>query len=72
MKRTAYAKYQRQKSLDEFGNLQSELSDEHTIEQFSKYHFRVDGKIDVWPSGKKFQKQNQSVQNYNEIKDIFD
>lgn len=48
-----------------------ELEDEgHTIERFTDYHWRIDGRIDVWPSSKKFMR-NGMVRLYKRLPDIF-
>ena len=46
------------------------LSDTHEVVELSPYHFRIDGKIDLWPSSKKFMK-NGRVGKYEKLEDIF-
>ncbi len=72
MSNTETAKYRKRKNFKEFAYIQSELGDDHKIEQLSEWHFRIDGRIDVWPSTKKFMIRGQSVSNYNQIKEIFE
>ena len=63
----------KQDAFNNFANRQSELSDDHKIEQLSEWHFRIDDYIDVWPSGKKysFTKYPARVFRYKKIEDIF-
>lgn len=43
----------------------------HTIERFNDYHWRVDGRIDVWPSSKKYMVRGV-VREYEHLQDIFE
>lgn len=40
------------------------------VERLTDYHWRVNGKIDWWPSGKKYQINKGNVRQYEDIKDF--
>lgn len=43
----------------------------HTIIRLSDYHWRIDDKIDVWPSRKKFMlKGGTVVMHYHQLQDV--
>ncbi len=60
----------KKEAFKNFEETQSELSDDHEIVSFSKYHYRIDGKIDVWPSSKKYRKDG-IIRKYGSLKEIF-
>lgn len=45
----------------------------HIISMFTDYHWRIDNYIDVWPSSKKYMKQdgNYKIKHFVHLKDIF-
>ena len=45
----------------------------HQVQRFTDFHWRIDDKIDVWPTSKKYMKRDGffNVKNYNKLGDIF-
>jgi hypothetical protein len=69
-----------QKKLWKKGNLEKaqgeiiEIEDAgHEVTRFTDVHWRIDGKIDVWPSSKKYMHLDGfwQVEHYQNINDIF-
>jgi hypothetical protein len=58
-----------------FQNLQQGKTDletlvayDYTVEQFSDYHFRINGRLDVWPSSRRYYDQKtQRKGEYNSL-----
>lgn len=71
---TEAKKRKKQANIEQAESDAAELEDAgHTVTRFTDFHWRVDDKIDVWPSTKKFMKRDGSwvVRNYTKIIDIF-
>jgi hypothetical protein len=49
-------------------DLKTLVSYDYTVEQFSDYHFRINGPLDVWPSSRRYYDQKtQRKGEYNSL-----